>query len=62
VAEAALLTLDATRAAETISWRPRLDLRDALDWTVAWYRAAAVGDDIRTHSLDQIARYEELAE
>lgn len=62
VAEAALLTLDATRAAETISWRPRLDLRDALDWTVAWYRAAAAGDDIRTHSLDQIARYEELAE
>jgi CDP-glucose 4,6-dehydratase len=59
VAEAGLLTLDATRATETIGWRPRLDLHGALDWTVAWYRAAAAGDDMRAHSLDQIARYED---
>ena len=59
VAEAGLLTLDASRAMETIGWRPRLDLHDALDWTVAWYRAAAAGDDMRVHSLDQIARYED---
>ncbi len=59
VAEAGLLTLNAIRAVETIGWRPRLDLHEALDWTVAWYRAAAAGDDMRAHSLDQIARFED---
>jgi CDP-glucose 4,6-dehydratase len=59
VAEAGLLTLDAGRAAETIGWRPRLGLDEALDWTVAWYRAAAAGDDMRGFSLDHIAGFED---
>ena len=45
--EAGLLTLDASRAAAALGWRPRLALGDALDWTVAWYRAHARGDDMR---------------
>ena len=59
MAEAALLTLNAGLATETIGWSPRLGLDEALDWTVAWYRAAAAGDDMRALSLDHIARYEE---
>ena len=61
VAEAGLLTLDAGRATETIGWSPRLGLDEALDLTVAWYRAAAAGDDMRALSLDHVARYQDRA-
>jgi len=60
VAEARALTLDASVATRTLGWRPRLSLVDALDWTVAWYRAYADGQDMRAYSLDEIRRYQEL--
>ena len=59
--EAAQLTLDSSRAGETLGWRPRLALDAALDWTVAWHRAHAAGADMRAHGLADIARYRELA-
>lgn len=57
-AEAPLLTLDSTLAANSLEWRPRLDLETAVEWTVGWWRAAAFGDDLRTLALDQISAYE----
>jgi CDP-glucose 4,6-dehydratase len=36
--EAALLNLDCTKAKTLLGWRPRLNLRQALDYTVQWYR------------------------
>jgi CDP-glucose 4,6-dehydratase len=55
--EAALLTLDSTAAIETLGWRPRLSLDEALRWSADWYRAAASGDDIVALSQDQINQY-----
>jgi len=59
VPEAQRLTLDATLASESLGWRPRLSIAQALDWTVDWYRAHAGGRDMRAYSLDQIERYRE---
>ncbi len=35
-----LLMLDTHKAEATLGWRPVLSLRDAVEWTVAWYRAS----------------------
>ncbi|HEY0282747.1 MAG TPA: CDP-glucose 4,6-dehydratase [Rhizomicrobium sp.] len=58
--EMTALSLDASRAAATIGWRPRLTCRDAIEWTAQWYGAFDKGLDARTICLQQIARYETL--
>ena len=37
-AEAKLLSLDCSKAAQRLSWRPTLSLDSTLDWTTEWYR------------------------
>ena len=54
--EAHFLKLDISKARADLGWQPRLSLGQALDWTVAWHRAA----EPRAVCLDQIARYESL--
>jgi CDP-glucose 4,6-dehydratase len=58
--EAKLLALDASKARARLGWNPRLALREALEWTVEWYKAFGAGDDMREHSLRQIRRYQEI--
>ncbi len=58
--EAAVLSLDATLALTALGWQPRLDVTTALEWTVAWWRAEAQGDDLRRLALDQVSAYEKL--
>ena len=53
------LTLDASLATQFLGWQPRLVLKEALDWTVAWYRAHDASRDMRSYSVDQIRRYQE---
>jgi CDP-glucose 4,6-dehydratase len=60
-AEAAVLRLDASRAARGLGWRPVVRLGTTLDWIVEWYRAQQSGADARALTLEQIARYEALA-
>jgi CDP-glucose 4,6-dehydratase len=60
--EAALLTLDATKARESLGWRPLLRLDDALRLTVDWARATAAGRDAREMCLTQISAYEKLSQ
>jgi CDP-glucose 4,6-dehydratase len=55
--EAALLTLDSTKARAELGWRPRWPLERALAETVRWYRAWQEGADMRQVSLGQIAAY-----
>jgi CDP-glucose 4,6-dehydratase len=59
--EAATLTLTSQLAAALLGWRPRLDLRETIDWTSAWYAAHRTGREMRSFTLDQIERYEALA-
>lgn len=58
--EALSLSLDATLAAQTFGWRPRLDIATAISWTVEWWRAAASGSALRVLGSDQITGYEKL--
>jgi CDP-glucose 4,6-dehydratase len=59
--ETEYLALDADLARTTIGWAPRLDAREAAEWTSAWYAAYADGASARALCLDQISRYEALA-
>jgi CDP-glucose 4,6-dehydratase len=59
--EAQLLRLDSGKARSALGWKPRLALRDAVAWTVQWYRDQADGKDARTLCLQQIGRYMKLA-
>ncbi|MCJ2073105.1 CDP-glucose 4,6-dehydratase [Methylobacterium sp. J-030] len=60
--EATFLKVDASKARAHLGWDRRLRLAEALDWTGAWYRAQAKGADAATLTLEQIARYEALAQ
>jgi CDP-glucose 4,6-dehydratase len=58
-AEAAVLRLDASRAATLLGWRPVLPLAEALDWITEWYRGWADGADARSLTVQQIERYQQ---
>jgi CDP-glucose 4,6-dehydratase len=60
--EATFLRLDCSKAHTLLGWYPRLSLDDALAWTVEWYRAANEGADLRTVTLDQIQRYQDVSQ
>ena len=57
--EAGLLHLDSSAARETLSWRPRWSLEQALEQTVAWQRAMLRGDDMAAVSRNQLHAYRE---
>lgn len=57
-AEAAVLRLDASKAADGLGWRPALPLELTLDWTAEWYRGWQRGEDLGQVTRAQIARYD----
>lgn len=59
--EAETLLLDSSLAHRELGWSPRLGLDDAVEWTVAWWRAQRAGDDMRKVSVAQIEAYEAAA-
>lgn len=59
--EAKLLAIDASRAAATIGFRPRLTARDAIAWTAKWYAAYDRGEDMQVVTRRQILDYQERA-
>jgi CDP-glucose 4,6-dehydratase len=60
-AEAAVLRLNADKAATELQWRPALTLGDALRWIVEWYKVwNSPGGDVAGLTRSQIARYEQL--
>lgn len=58
--EAATLTLASDLAKSALGWEPRLSMQDTVEWTADWYGAHRNGLNMKTHTLDQIARYETL--
>ncbi len=59
--EAHFLRLDSSKARAELGWHPRLRIELALEWTLAWYQALDLGEDMRRYSEGQIAEYERLA-
>ena len=58
--EASALTLSSALAENSLGWRPRLAVGEALAWTADWYRAQEAGENMTNYSEAQIARYESL--
>lgn len=58
--ETATLRLDSELASHALGWRPRLDLATAIEWTVSWWKAAALHASLRALSCAQIKAYEKL--
>jgi CDP-glucose 4,6-dehydratase len=55
--EARYLKLDCSKARARLGWTPRLPLKEALEWTVEWFRAYAAGEDVRALTEQQIRQY-----
>lgn len=58
--EAVSLRLDCTKAKSGLGWYPRLNLSDALAWTVEWYKAYGTHTDMRLMTEKQIDRYQNM--
>jgi CDP-glucose 4,6-dehydratase len=59
--EAALLTLDSSRARTELGWSDRLDFAAAVGWTVEWAKRVGAGEPPRAVTVDQITRHAGLA-
>jgi CDP-glucose 4,6-dehydratase len=55
--EAAMLTLDSTKAYRELGWTPRLSLEQATAWSAEWYRAVDAGVDAKVITHSQIQSY-----
>ena len=59
--EATYLKLDCAKAKNLLGWKPRVDIHQALDWTVSWYkRYKDNSSSIYDFTLHQIHQYEKL--
>jgi CDP-glucose 4,6-dehydratase len=56
--EAGLLKLDISKAEQVLDWMPRLNSRQAIEWTMNWYRKPA-GQKL-DYTLEQIKNYGRL--
>lgn len=56
--EAGFLRLNCEKAKGRLGWQPRMNLEQALSWTVDWYRSFQRGDDVRALTENQISNYE----
>jgi CDP-glucose 4,6-dehydratase len=56
--EKRVLALDATRAQRDLGWKPMLEMDEAVQWAVQWYRAHDSGEDMRAFTLRQIEDFE----
>jgi CDP-glucose 4,6-dehydratase len=55
--EAGYLKLDSSRAYADLGWSPQLNLQQALELLVGWYRAWQTGSDMHTFTLNQIEQF-----
>jgi CDP-glucose 4,6-dehydratase len=58
--EAHYLSLDAGLARRSLGWQPLLSVETAIDWTVAWWRAAWEGASLRALAERQLDSYTAL--
>jgi CDP-glucose 4,6-dehydratase len=55
------LKLDSSKARHSLGWRPRLSIKEAVEWTTAWHKhalKAGPGDEVYEFTKQQIRCYE----
>jgi CDP-glucose 4,6-dehydratase len=55
--EAGLLQLDIRKARNELNWRPKLNSKEAIQWTIDWYRQA--DENKLAYTLQQIKKYQQ---
>lgn len=55
--EAAVLTLDSSKARSNLGWREALSLEEAVRWTVHWYKSVSEGADPLVQTRNQIEAF-----
>ena len=60
--EAGYLRLDSSRAHADLGWSPQLNLQQALELLVGWYRSWQTGSDMHTFTLKQIEQFRSQGE
>jgi CDP-glucose 4,6-dehydratase len=55
--EARVLGVDSTKARKALTWRPRLELGDAVAVTAAWYKDQQQGANMYARSIADLERY-----
>lgn len=55
--EAGLLTLDSTKAENTLNWRNSLDFEETLSWTFDWYNSFLKGKPPQELTLHQVEKF-----
>ncbi len=53
--EAGLLKLDITKVKQMLNWQPKLESKEAIEWTIGWYRQEK--DNLVDYTLQQIKNY-----
>lgn len=56
--ESSFLKLDSSKARNKLNWSPKLDLEEAIYWTVKWYQNFISNSDMRNYTDFEIYRYE----
>lgn len=56
--EAQQLRLDCSKAQARLPWQPKLDIEQALQMTIDWYRGYERGENMRTMTMTQIRSYQ----
>jgi CDP-glucose 4,6-dehydratase len=56
--EAGLLKLDITKAQKELDWQPKLNSKQAIEWTINWYREAP--ENIFDFTIMQINKYQAI--
>jgi CDP-glucose 4,6-dehydratase len=55
--EAGLLKLDITKARQILNWQPKLESKEAIEWTIGWYRQEKA--NLIDYTLRQIKNYQQ---
>ena len=58
--EAGLLALDSTKSFLELNWKDKLDFREAISWTIEWYKLIKSGYEVDRILFDQIQKFEQL--
>jgi len=58
--EANYLKLDSSKSRNKLGWQPSLVLKDALEWTVDWYRTYQSKGDMSVYTREQINKYKDI--